>query len=45
MTHDYFNMKLSPPKSATTQLTSTQYQPLFDTGRLYNSISYSVEGI
>lgn len=21
------------------------YQPLFDTGRLYNSISYSVEGI
>ena len=45
MTHDYFNTKLSPPKSATTQLTSTQYQPLFDTGRLYNSISYSVEGI
>ena len=27
MTHDYFNTKLSPPKSATTQLTSTQYQP------------------
>ena len=23
MTHDYFNTKLSPPKSATTQLTST----------------------
>lgn len=45
MTHDYFNTKLSPPKSATTQLTSTQYQPLFDTGRLYNSISYSVDGI
>ena len=42
---DRNNTKLSPPKSATTQLTSTQYQPLFDTGRLYNSISYSVEGI
>ena len=44
-TYTIFNTKLSPPKSATTQLTSTQYQPLFDTGRLYNSISYSVEGI
>lgn len=43
MTREYFNTKLSPPKSSTTQLTSTQYQPLFDTGRLYNSITYSVE--
>ena len=43
MTRDYFNTKLKPPKSKTTQLTSTQYQPLFDTGRLYNSITYSVE--
>ena len=43
MTRDYFNTKLEPAKSKTTQLTSTQYQPLFDTGRLYNSITYSVE--
>ena len=43
MTRDYFNTKLKPPKSKTTQLTSTQYQPLFDTGRLYKSITYSVE--
>lgn len=43
MTRNYFNTQLAPPKSATTQLTSTQYQPLFDSGRLYNSITYSVE--
>lgn len=43
MTREYFNTKLNPPKSSTTQRTSTQYQPLFDTGRLYNSITYSVE--
>lgn len=43
MTRDYFNTKLEPAKSKITQLTSTQYQPLFDTGRLYNSITYSVE--
>ena len=45
MTHGYFNSQLSPPKSATTQLTSTQYQPLFDIGRLYQSITYEVEGV
>ena len=44
VTRDYFNTKLSPPKSATTQLTTTQYQPLFDTGRLFRSITYRVEG-
>ena len=44
MTRGYFNTKLTPPKSATTQLTSTQYQPLFDTGRLFRSIVYRVEG-
>lgn len=43
MTLHYFDTQLSPPKSATTQLTSTQYQPLFDTGRLYKSITYAVE--
>ena len=44
MTRGYFDSKLNPPKSATTQLTSTQYQPLFDTGRLFRSITYRVEG-
>lgn len=44
MTRDYFNAKLEPEKSATTLRTTTQYQPLFDTGRLYNSITYRVEG-
>ena len=44
MTRDYFNTKLAPDKSPTTQRTTTQYQPLFDTGRLYNSITYRVEG-
>ncbi len=42
MTRDYFNTKLQPPKSATTQLTSTQYQPLYDTGRLYGIIKHKV---
>lgn len=44
MTRDYFNTKLTPPKSETTQLTSTQEQPLFDTGRLFRSMTYQVEG-
>lgn len=44
MTREYFNTKLSPAKSATTLQTTTQYQPLFDSGRLYNSITYRVEG-
>ncbi len=44
MTRDYFNTKLTPPKSETTKLTSTQEQPLFDTGRLFRSITYRVEG-
>ena len=44
MTREYFNTKLSPAKSATTLRTTTQYQPLFDSGRLYNSITYRVEG-
>ena len=44
MTRGYFNSKLTPSKSATTKLTSTQYQPLFDTGRLFRSIVYRVEG-
>lgn len=44
MTREYFNTKLSPAKSATTLWTTTQYQPLFDSGRLYNSITYRVEG-
>lgn len=44
MTRGHFNTKLTPPKSATTQLTSTQYQPLYDTGRLFRSIVYRVEG-
>ncbi len=44
MTREYFNTKLAPPKSPTTQRTTTQKQPLFDTGRLYGSITYEVEG-
>jgi hypothetical protein len=44
MTREYFNTKLSPAKSVTTLRTTTQYQPLFDSGRLYNSITYRVEG-
>lgn len=44
MTREYFNTKLSPAKSTTTLRTTTQYQPLFDSGRLYNSITYRVEG-
>ena len=44
MTREYFNTKLSPAKSATALRTTTQYQPLFDSGRLYNSITYRVEG-
>lgn len=44
MTRGYFNTKLTLEKSATTQLTSTQHQPLFDTGRLFRSITYRVEG-
>ena len=44
MTREYFNTKLSPAKSATTLRTTTQYQSLFDSGRLYNSITYRVEG-
>lgn len=44
MTRDYFNTQLGPPKADVTKLTTTQEQPLFDTGRLYNSITYRVEG-
>lgn len=44
MTREYFNTKLSPAKSVTTLRTTTQYQPLFDSGRLYNSITYRAEG-
>ena len=44
MTREYFNTKLEPPKSPTTQLTTTQKQPLYDTGRLAGSITYKVEG-
>lgn len=44
MTREYFNTQLGPPKAAVTKLTTTQQQPLFDTGRLYNSITYKVEG-
>jgi len=40
---DYFNTQLKPPKSAVTQKFSTQYQPLYDSGRLFNSITYKVE--
>lgn len=44
MTRNYFNTKLKPEKSELTQRTTTQYQPLYDTGRLYRSITYRVEG-
>jgi len=44
VTREYFNTQLRPQKSETTLLTTNQYQPLFDTGRLYNSITYRVEG-
>lgn len=44
MTRQYMNGGLSPPKSKITKLTTTQEQPLYDTGRLIGSISYKVEG-
>lgn len=44
MTRQYMNGGLSPPKSRITKLTTTQEQPLYDTGRLIGSISYKVEG-
>lgn len=44
MTREYFNTKLSPGKSETTQRTTTQEQTLYDTGRLFRSITYRVEG-
>lgn len=43
MTQEYFNTKLSPPKGALTQSLSTQSQPLYESGRLYRSITYTVE--
>ena len=45
MVQTYFNTKLQPPKSDITKKFSTQEQPLYDTGRLYNSITFKVEGI
>lgn len=44
MTRQFMNAGLEPPKSKITKLTTTQEQPLFDTGRLIGSIAYKVEG-
>lgn len=44
MTRRFMNAGLEPPKSKITKLTTTQEQPLFDTGRLIGSIAYKVEG-
>lgn len=44
MTRQYMNAGLSPPKDDITKLTTTQEQPLYDTGRLVGSITYKVEG-
>lgn len=44
MTRQFMNAGLEPPKAKITQLTTTQQQPLFDTGRLIGSIAYKVEG-
>ena len=44
MTRQFMNAGLEPPKSKITQLTTTQQQPLYDTGRLIGSIAYKVEG-
>lgn len=44
MTRQFMNAGLSPPKSKITKLTTTQEQPLYDTGRLIGSIAYKVEG-
>lgn len=45
MTREYFNTQLGPPKAAVTKLTTSQPDNvLFDSGRLYNSITYKVEG-
>lgn len=44
MTRQYMNGGLEPGKSKVTQLTTTQKQPLYDTGRLIGSITYEVEG-
>ncbi len=43
MTREYFNTKLSPEKSDTTMRTTTQYQPLYDTGRLFKSLAYKID--
>lgn len=44
MTRRFMNAGLEPPKSKITKLTTTQEQPLFDSGRLIGSIAYKVEG-
>ena len=44
MTRQYMNTQLGPPKAEVTKLTTTQEQPLYDTGRLIGSITYKVEG-
>lgn len=44
MTREYFNTKIKPDKSELTQRTTTSRQTLYDTGRLYHSITYRVEG-
>lgn len=44
MTRQYMNGGLEPGKANVTKLTTTQEQPLYDTGRLIGSIAYKVEG-
>ncbi len=44
MTRQFMNAGLEPAKSKITKLTTTQEQPLYDTGRLIGSIAYKVEG-
>lgn len=44
MTRQFMNAGLDPPKHRITKLTTTQQQPLYDTGRLIGSIAYEVKG-
>ena len=45
MTQDFINSgQVTPPKSQFTQERSSQYTPLFDSGRLVGSITYKIEG-
>jgi len=43
MTQDYLLKGIDPPKSSITMNTAKSGTPLYDTGRLYHSITYEIE--